>query len=196
MSDETQSSNEVIPFQITFSTDRKGFFRRTCPSCGRDFKTEVSPSDFVFALQPALNRLEADIGERPDTANDATRKTYLYCPYCQHHAESGDMLTEDFVAYFKRLLLREYVIPKLHEALEGMAKESQRHNRRNSRSPFGLTMTFEHEKKPLPVRPLDGPDLPDMTIVELLCCGKTVKICDGWMAIERCPYCGTQVTLQ
>ena len=196
MSDTTPSTNEVIPFQITFSTDRKGFFRRTCPNCGRDFKTEVNPADFVSTLQPALVRLEADIGERLEIVSDGTAREYLYCPYCQHHAESGDMLTEDFIAYFKRWIMREYVLPKLHEALEEMAEEFRRHNRRNSRSLVSVTLTFEHDQPMLPVRPIVGPDLPDMTVVELLCCGKKVKIYDGWLALERCPYCGTQVTLQ
>lgn len=195
MSDDTPSSNETIPFRITFSTDRKGFFRRTCPDCGRDFKTEVHPADFVSTLQPVFDRLEADIGERLEIAGNGDAKEFLYCPYCEHHAESADMLTDSFIAYFKRWIMREYVVPKLNKALEEMAEEFQRHNRSNPRGMFSINLTFTHEQSPLPVRPIDGPDIPDMTVVELLCCGRKVKIDDGWLALKRCPYCGTEITL-
>ena len=45
------TDDEKITFSFTFSLDRDNFFRRTCPSCGRDFKTEVEPNDLAAIIQ-------------------------------------------------------------------------------------------------------------------------------------------------
>ena len=196
MSDVIPSENNKIPFHLTFSIDRKGFFRRTCPSCGRDFKTQVSDADFASSLQPTITRLEAEIGERFQPETHQTVTEYLYCPYCQHHAEASEMLTETFSAYLKRQLMREYVLPKGYQALKDAVDLFQGLNQNRSQRLFSISITSKYEQPMLPTQPISGPEPPDMTIVELLCCGKKVKVLDGWMGIERCPYCGTWVTLQ
>lgn len=93
---------DSVRFSITFALDRDEFLRRTCPSCGRDFKTQADPADLSSVLQPAFRRIETEIGEISISAAEGESKPqYLLCPYCNHRAESGDMLTNEFQVYLK-----------------------------------------------------------------------------------------------
>ena len=108
MSDEVQR-DDVTRFHLTFSLDKDGFFRRSCPSCGRDFKTQVDDAALVTSLEPAFRQMGLEIGSEP--SENYGIQEYLYCPYCVHYAESGDMLTRVFVSYLRRYAMREYVLP-------------------------------------------------------------------------------------
>lgn len=93
---------DSVRFSITFALDKDEFLRRTCPSCGRDFKTQADPADLSSVLQPAFRRIETEIGEISISAAEGESKPqYLLCPYCNHRAESGDMLTNEFQVYLK-----------------------------------------------------------------------------------------------
>jgi len=190
MSAQTQSEN-VIPFSITFSTDRDHFFRRSCPSCGRDFKTQINEADLVTSLQPAFRRMGLVIGAK-DSEENQEIKEHLYCPYCEHYDESSHFLTDTFVSYMKRYVMRECMLPMIHQTFSGLADTFGSTGRGRSKGLITLKMSFEV----LPPRPISGPEPPDMTIVEFLCCGKRVKIMDNWSSLNKCPYCGTEVLLQ
>ena len=194
MSNETESEN-VVPFRLTFGLDRDNFFRRACPSCGRDFKTQIDEADLVASLQPVIRRMGVEIGETPEERKDR-EKEYLYCPYCEHHTESSDMLTPTFIAYLKRHLMREYVMPMVNKMLSNVADSFGGASRGRTGGMFSIEVNFEHNRPVLPPRPISGPEPPDMTIVEFLCCGKKVKVFDGWYSISLCPYCGTEVSIQ
>ena len=99
MSDEAQSE-DVTRFHLTFSIDRDRFFRRTCPSCGRDFKTQTDDADLTMLLQPAFRQMGLEIGAERSEDDDETPE-HLYCPYCEHYAESSDMLTPTFISYLE-----------------------------------------------------------------------------------------------
>jgi hypothetical protein len=45
-----EPAENTIQFNLLISPDRDGFLRRTCASCGRNFKTEIDPADFAWAL--------------------------------------------------------------------------------------------------------------------------------------------------
>lgn len=184
---------EIVHFSITYSLDRDGFFRRTCPNCGRDFKTKSDPSDITSVLQPAFKRIEKEIGEISLPITDTeSNPQYLSCPYCNHHAESGDMITKDFSVYLKRLIMREYVLPKIKNMLSDFAQGLKSTSKSNSFISFEINADFDSN---LPPRLISGPEPPDMTKVEMLCCGKEIKILDGWFELEKCPYCGTDVRI-
>jgi DNA-directed RNA polymerase subunit RPC12/RpoP len=184
-------AEDSIRISLTFSVDRDGFFRRSCPNCGRDFKTQVDEGDLVASLQPAFRQLGLEIGAEQE---DET-KEYLYCPYCGYYAESSDMLTQTLISYLRRYVMREYVLPRVNKMFSGVA-DSFRNVSRSSRGPIGFEMKFEHNAALLPPRPISGPEPPDMTMVDLLCCGKRIKVMDGWYDVNLCPYCGTRVLLQ
>lgn len=195
MSNE-EHTDDVIQFRLTFSLDQNQFFRRTCPSCGRDFKTEVNEADLVASLQPAFQQMGLEIGTGTDKSNKSKENItqYLYCPYCGHQAEASDTLTQTFVSYLRRYAMREYVLPMMNRAFSGIA-DSFGGSRGRSKGLFSIEMKFEHNRIVLPPRPISGPEPPDMTIVELLCCNKRIKIQDGYYGLKLCPYCGTSVLI-
>lgn len=187
---EAETDQYTIHFNLTFSLDRDGFMRRTCPSCGRDFKTDASASDFTTELQPYFREAGLDIGDQEEDGNKDV-KAFLRCPYCAQRYEASEMLTEELVSYVKRLILREHILPMMNKSFAQIADSFGR----RSRNSF-VSVTFEHNRSVLPVRPISGPDLPDMTIIDMRCCGKRIKVSDGWYYLNQCPYCETHVLVQ
>lgn len=187
------TDEDSVRFSITFALDKDECLRRTCPSCGRDFKTQADSSDLASILQPAFRRMETEIGEISISAADGeSTPQYLMCPYCSHRAESGNMLTNEFQVYLKRFVIREYVLPKINNMFSDFANGLKSSSRSNSFIKFEIKADFENT---LPVRPISGPEPPDMTKVELLCCGRTIKIYDGWFGLEQCPFCEAEVRI-
>ncbi len=184
---------DSVRFSITFALDRDEFLRRTCPSCGRDFKTQADPADLSSILQPAFRRMEAEIGEISlSTAEGEPNRQYLVCPYCHYRAESGDMLTSAFEAYLRRFIMREYVLPKINSMFADLADGLKASSRSNSMIRFEINADFESS---LPARPISGPEPPDMRKVDMLCCGRSTKIPDGWFELEKCPFCEAEVRI-
>lgn len=193
MSNEEHTDN-VIHYRLTFSLDQDRFFRLTCPNCGRDFKTEVNEADLAASLQPAFQQMGLEIGAVSDENKDGHVEK-LYCPYCEYQAETSDMLTQTFVSYFKRFAIREYVLPMMNKTFSSIA-DSFGGSRGRSKGLISLEVKFEHSRIVLPPRPISGPEPPDMTVVELLCCKKRIKVQDGWYGLTLCPYCGTKLRIQ
>lgn len=198
--DESPESEDkqISHYSVTFSLDRGNFFRRTCPSCGRDFKTKADPSDLAYALQPAFREADVEIGEVRSSQSDeavAQQASRLYCPYCGHEDEASEMLTLAFSEYLKRYIYREIMLPKINKMFSGFEDTFNR-PRSPSRGLFSIDIKFEHHDSILPSRPISGPEPPDMIVVELLCCEKRAKILDDWRDLVMCPYCGTKLALQ
>ena len=196
MSNE-EHTNDLVQFRLTFSLDQDRFFRRTCPSCGRDFKTEVNEADLAASLQSTFQQMGLEIGAVSDESSEEKEKIteYLYCPYCEYQAKTSDTLTQTFASYLQRYITREHILPMMNKAFSDIA-DSFAGNRRRSKGLFSIEMKFEHNRDVLPPRPISGPEPPDMTIVELLCCNKRIKIQEGWYGLKLCPYCGTSVRIQ
>jgi len=187
------SEDDSVRFSITFALDKDECFRRTCPNCGRDFKTQADPADLSSILQPAFRRIETEIGEISlSAAEGETSQQYLSCPYCNYRAESGDMLTNQFQVYLKRFVNREYVLPKINKMFSDFANGLKSSSRSNSIIKFEIKADFDNT---FPPRPISGPESPDMTKVEMLCCGRMIKIYDDWFDLEKCPFCETEVRI-
>ncbi|HZQ06536.1 MAG TPA: hypothetical protein VFD70_08145 [Anaerolineae bacterium] len=192
---EEQDQSTTKSYSITFSLDRGKFFRRACSSCGRHFKTEASDAELAHILQPVFSRIDAEnktMKISDGQVNEAATKTIMYCPYCGHHDDSGEMLTIEFQEYLKRYAYREIVFPQIRQMFSGLS-DSFRQNRGHSRGLFSVQVKFEASDDTLPPRPIAGPEPPDMLKVKLHCCGKRAKILDGWYGSISCPYCGTNV---
>ncbi len=187
------TDDEAVHFSISIALDKDEFLRRTCPNCGRSFKTKADPDDLASILQPAFKRIENEIGDVSiSTEHEEHEPQYLSCPYCKFHAESGDMLTGEFQIYLKRFVMREYVLPQINKMHSDFTDGHSSTFRSNSFLRFEVKADFENI---LPPRPISGPEPPDMTKVEMLCCGETIKLYDGWYDLEECPFCGTKVQI-
>lgn len=190
MDDESEEQSNAVHLAVSCSLDRDGFFRRACSSCGREFKTEAAPTDLQWALADQCRRHGLDVGE---THGGPEATSSLHCPYCGHTDRSVEMYTADTVDYMKRVVYRECVLPLLSNIFGGF--EDSFGSRRRSSGPIAISMSFNHERDPLPPRPSHGPEAPDQKIVEFLCCGERAKIDEAWHGVERCIYCGTPVAL-
>lgn len=187
---ESQAAPQNIQLSVSIKTDRDHFLRRTCPSCGRDFKTEANAADLQWALEAYCRRAGVEIGGRAAEENSSPR---IRCPYCQHDEEASNTFTEETVQYLKRILYREYVLPKLNRVFSGLEDSFGQH--RASGGFLSISMEFKHNRIMQPVRPIHGPDSCDFKIVEFLCCGKKIKVSEGWNALNICSFCGTEVAV-
>jgi hypothetical protein len=191
--EEQASSDSNVQFNVAISTDRDRFLRRTCPSCGRDFKTSVNPADLAWALMAHSRRMGLEIGAVPD-GQETAEPTQLLCPYCQYSADSSEMHTEETINYLKRSVYRDHVIPMLNRQFSDL-EDSIGRNRGGGGGFISISVSFKHEPIPIPPRPIHGPEPADMKIVELLCCGERIKIADAWTDVRECIYCRTPVIL-
>lgn len=184
---------EQIVFSLSIGLDRESFFRRACPSCGLEFKTEGNPADFSWALESQLRRVTEEVNiDAPNVAEEPSKET-LRCPYCEHLAEAKEMHTTETVSYLRRFAMREYALPKLHKMLSEFANSLGRIGR--GAGLISVSVTSNYETPPLPQRPIYGPDAADMMILHFLCCGKKLKVLEGWTDVSRCTYCEAQVLL-
>src|SRR4051794_5428538 len=99
--EQENSGHEHIKFAASINADRDHFFRRACPSCGREFKTQLDPADLQWALEVQCRRMGLDIGEHDGHEAPSDR---LRCPFCDHEDVSSEMHTDETVEYLKRLI--------------------------------------------------------------------------------------------
>lgn len=178
-----------VQFAVSLRPDRDGFLRRSCPACGRDFKTEINTADLQWELAAQCRRMGVDVGEEPNESEPAQ----LRCPYCAHVAAPSEMHTEETIAYLKRLVHREVVIPRLNRFtsdLEGMFPGG-----RHSGGLVSISLEFNRSRIALPPRPIHGPEPPDLKVIDFLCCRKKIKVSDAWAGIDACVYCGTTIAV-
>ena len=183
---QDHDSENRSQFSLSISTDRDKFLRRTCPSCGRDFKTEIDEADLAWAIAPQFKRMGLEIGAKPE--QEATTETHLHCPYCHHDDKASEMLSEEMTAYLHRYIMREVVLPMTNGLFSGLEDTG-------TRSGGFISISIKHSRSMYPPRPMHGPEPPDMKIIEFLCCGKKAKVSENWDHVDTCVFCGTTVTL-
>jgi hypothetical protein len=190
--EEQDSSDSKVRFNVSISTDRDQFLRRTCPSCGLDFKTAIDHADLAWALSAQIKRMGLEIGAVP--AGEEAAQSQLLCPYCQHSSDASEMHTEETIEYLKRFVYRDYMVPMINKSFSDL-EDSIGRGRGGGGGFISVSVSFKHEPIPIPPRPIHGPEPADMKIVDFLCCGKQIKIADMWMDVNECIYCGTPVAL-
>jgi len=183
----------ALHFSLSFSLDRDEFFRRTCPSCGRDFKTKVDPADMSSILQPAFGGLRMKSVESVYLLLKESKKSPISsCPYCNYRAESGDMLTEEFHLYLHRFVCASMSCQASIRCFPNFQMASTDHS--HPMDTFGIKITLDYDSA-LPPRPISGPEALDMMRIDLLCCGNSIKVRDGFFDVNKCPYCGEDIVL-
>ena len=173
-----------IRFKLNVSLDKDRFFRRCCPVCGLEFKTLADPSDISEILSEACRR----IYEEPDDVTTGVSSNNLFCPYCGKVNESSEFLTDETRRYLIQYAKREIVSPainKLQNEIEKMFGSNKLSNDFFQSS----VSTNRHIK---PVRPISGPEPPDMKSVFFLCCEKRIKILTDWESSIYCIECGKE----
>jgi len=69
---------------LAFQGNHDGFVLRTCPRCGRDFQTRLSPSDIVLFAAAC-----ATLGRWANAVELAAPPIALRCIYCRHRAPAS-----------------------------------------------------------------------------------------------------------
>lgn len=191
--ENNNSDSDVMRFSLSYTLDRDQFFRRECPNCSREFKTQVDEDALVSSLRPAFREAGLEFGE--DAESDDKPDTII-CPYCEFEAPTSEMLTQSFASYLQRYIYREYICPTIHQMFSGFSDSLNRPSRRSTGGFFSIEITSEYSRSSTPPRPISGPEAPDLTKIDMLCCGKSIKVLDGWFYLSKCPYCATPVKLQ
>lgn len=187
---DEEPGNSTLRFEVSISTDRDHFLRRTCPSCGQDFKTLIDQADLSWLLSDQIKRIGPEIGL---VQTEDEGETELQCPYCHYMAKSSEIHTEETINYLKRFLYREYVIPMLNRSFSDLEDSI---GRGHSGGGFvSISLSFKHEPITLPPRPIHGPEPADMKIIQFLCCNKQMKVHDSWNHLTACSYCRSPVTV-
>lgn len=184
--DSSEAQDTSLALRV--STDADGFLRRACPSCGREFKTDVDEADLAGLLGPAVARIGAQIGEISAEIDEGPPEEKIRCPFCQHRSGASEFLTDDLVAYLRSIVMREIVIPRMNKMFGDIADNFARPPRDSL-----LSLRFEHDTAIRPPRPIHGPEPRDMKIVRLLCCGRRLKVPERWYDVAICPYCETEI---
>jgi hypothetical protein len=184
--DNTSSPENAKTYLVKYSLDAQEYFRHECSSCGLHFKTKASEQEIVTTLSPLIRRVEQDSGLTIDARNESivkSSKQVLCCPYCGHSDEPQNMISSEFRAYAVRWLQREVVYPIISNFLQSLSDTLS-----GNRNSF-IKISVETDSRSKPVRPIYGPELPDMIQVDLLCCGKSIKIAKRWSDSISCPFC-------
>jgi hypothetical protein len=189
---DEESADSTVQFEVSISTDRDHFLRRTCPSCGRDFKTIVDQAELAWVLSEQVKRIGLEIGAVPADEEDQV-ETELNCPYCDHVGKTSEMHTEETIDYFKRFVYRECVVPMLNSSFSDL--EDDIGTGHSGGGFISMSVSLKHEPITLPPRPIHGPDAADMKIVHFLCCDKQIKVRDSWNDITECIYCKSRVAV-
>ncbi len=180
---EADSAEErSVQFQVNVSSDRDGFLRRTCPECGRDFKTSINEVQLSHFLQAEITHVGKEMGLIADEEADEEASA-LICPYCRHRARSHDMLPDELLHYLILQIKRQIIYPMIDKTFGGLADSIGRNN----------FIRIEYSGGLLPPRPIHGPEPADMKIVHLICCSERIKISETWNGMEQCPYCGEAI---
>lgn len=147
--DKGDPATKDFTFAVSISTDRDQFLRRTCPSCGRDFKTRVDPIDLQWALTSYCRHAGADVGPEDEQKPIPAR---IRCPYCTHEDKGSEMLTEETTTYLKRIVYREWVVPQMNKWFSDLADSLG--STRRSGGLFSLSVEVSRSGSVLPVRNL------------------------------------------
>lgn len=179
--------NDEIRKEIQVDLDKGEYLRSCCPNCGLEFKTNIDPSAISNFFNQACQDSGLDLG---DSIN-SEEPSIMHCPYCGVSNDSGDFFTEETYNYLIQYANREIIYPTIEKFQNNLTEMFG-----STRSSKGsMSINVDTEKNIKPVRPISGPEPPDMKIVFLLCCNEKIKIHEQWENGIFCVQCGTQLQL-
>ena len=168
---------------IAFPLDDGGFFRRECPFCCREFKILPLEDELNQLVQDAFDSfmLQAQGGSEDD--GDEDDRPELFCPYCGQEAPNDQWWTQEQIAYV-HVHVHNLFAKTWNEGLARPLRRSSRHSR-------GEFLSVRIEADEMQQRePWISPEENDMTVFDLPCCNRKLKVDDGWSGTTNCFFCG------
>lgn len=172
-----------IEKRISFPVDDKGFFRRACPFCQREFKVLLEKEELTDVAQQGLDSymvVKEEVKEKP---KDKETESRFFCPYCGQQALGNSWWTESQLGYV-RSITENITAELINENLIRPLKKSF------PKSSSGL-ISISFEGKEMEQRELHiAPETDDMEIFDLPCCNRKIKIENNWEDLVYCFFCG------
>lgn len=165
--------------QLKLPLDRRGFLRRECPTCHRQFKLRWREKDAVLVIRRLGAVLPHVNGDEVQTA-----PVRRHCPYCASHADADEWWTEE-----QRLFLSRKAAAIGEEIRFEQLRQVERTLAHN---PYPTFLAVA----PSPFRYSVRPDPDDMRVMPLVCCNEEVKVRDSWKGGIHCPFCGVEHTIK
>jgi len=173
-----------IELRIELPLDDGGFLRRECPLCRREFKVLVGAEELDDLASHGLESFLLD-EDTDETEQDPqhVEGPQLTCPYCGQQAESDNWWTEEQLAYVRTFA--ENIVAEM--ANKQLIRPLKR--RYGGRRSGIVSISFEGNE--LPVEdPWISPGVNDMEVFNLPCCGRQIKVDEGWSETVHCHFCG------
>lgn len=161
--------------EVELPVDTRGFLRKECGICHRQFKLRRMGLDGALFLRRVARALPH--GNEHEISSPLPLRS---CPYCGRRADGDDWWTDEQRLFFTRIST---------SLAERVRFEQLRHVELTlGQNPY---LTF------LPVAPAPmlaqlRPEVDDMRLVPMVCCGEEIKIRESWTGTIRCPFCATE----
>jgi len=172
-----------IEKRISFPVDNKGFFRRSCPFCQREFKILLEKEELTDIAQQGLDSYMVVRKGAEEKPGEKEIESRFFCPYCGQQASGDSWWTESQLAYVRRIaenVMAEIVNEKLIRPLKKNFLKS---------SSGSISINFEGkemEQKELHM----VLEVDDMEIFDLPCCTRKIKIENNSGELVYCFFCG------
>lgn len=160
---------------VSIPLDPKGFFRRQCPDCRREFKLRWTELDGSLILRHIGGFIPFANGDEVAPASA------LVCPYCAHKEQALSFFTAT---------QREHLTKRAESLEEEIRFEQLRHVERSlADNPYPTFLAIPPE----PFGSAIEPDPDDMQVILLPCCEEEIKVREAWFDSIRCPFCAIEI---
>jgi len=168
---------------ISFPVDDKGFFRRACPFCQREFKVLLEKEELADVAQQGLDSYMVAKEKTEEDPEDKKTKSIFFCPYCSQKSPDNSWWTESQLGYV-RSIAENIMAELINENLIHPLKKNF------PKSNSGL-ISISFEGKEMEQKELHmAPETDDMEIFDLPCCNRKIKIENNWEDLVYCFFCG------
>jgi hypothetical protein len=172
-----------IEKRISFPVDDKGFFRRSCSFCQREFKVLLEKEELTDVAQQGLDSYMVAKEEAKEKPEDKETESRFFCPYCGQQASGNSWWTESQLGYVRRIA--ENVMAELVN--ENLIRPLKKNFSKSSSSLISISFEGkEMEQKELHI----APEVDDMEIFDLPCCNRKIKIENNKGDLVHCFFCG------
>lgn len=170
-----------IAMNISVPLDDDGFFRRECPFCQREFKILLEKKDLTQITQMGIDSFMVESEEEIDLEDSSFLEPDFNCPYCGQWASSDSWWTQEQLAFIG--IIAKNIAAKIvnDNLIKPLKKEFG--------SSTSRIISFEGQEMKQQELWI-SPEINDMSIFDLPCCQRKIKVIDDWTSGINCYFCG------
>ena len=170
-----------IALNFTVPLD-KGFLRRECPFCCREFKVLLENEELTDVIQRSRDSFMLEQKGTNVEQHENMEKEFT-CPYCGQKAPETAWWTQEQAAHIKTLA-RNVMAEVINEQFIRSLKTKFRGSNSGP-----IPIRFEGKEIEQQEAWL-SPEVDDMEVFELPCCNRKIKIEESWSGTIYCFFCG------